>query len=39
VQALTDAAGGHWPHLLHLAILGLWGAAMSILAVRKFSWE
>jgi ABC-2 type transport system permease protein len=38
-QALTDAAIGHWPELLHLAVLAVWGTSMSILAIRKFSWE
>jgi ABC-2 type transport system permease protein len=38
-QALTDAAGGHWPQLLHLVVLAVWGAVMSAIAVRKFSWE
>lgn len=38
-QALTDAAAGHWPQLLHLVVLAVWGAVMSAVAVRKFSWE
>jgi ABC-2 type transport system permease protein len=38
-QALTDAAVGHWPQLLHLGVLAAWGAAMSIASVRLFSWE
>jgi ABC-2 type transport system permease protein len=38
-QALTDAALGHWPQLLHLVVLAVWGAAMSIASIRLFSWE
>jgi len=37
-QALTDAAAGHWPQLLHLAVLAAWGAVTSMVAVRRFSW-
>lgn len=39
VQALTDTAVGHWPQLLHLAVLAVWGAVMSAVAIRRFSWE
>lgn len=38
-QALTDAAAGHWPQVLHLVVLAVWGVAMSVLAIRRFSWE
>ncbi|TAM91720.1 MAG: ABC transporter permease [Jatrophihabitans sp.] len=38
-QSLTDAAVGSWPTALHLAVLAGWGAAMSLAAVRLFSWE
>lgn len=38
-QALTDAAAGHWPQLLHLVVLAVWGGATSVAAVRLFSWE
>jgi ABC-2 type transport system permease protein len=38
-QALTDAAAGHWPQVLHLVVLAVWGAATSVAAVRLFSWE
>jgi ABC-2 type transport system permease protein len=38
-QALTDASTGHWPQVLHIVVLLVWGAAMSWIAVRKFSWE
>lgn len=39
VQALTDSAVGHWPRLLHLAVLAVWGVATSLFAIRRFSWE
>jgi ABC-2 type transport system permease protein len=38
-QAITDASTGHWPQLLHVIVLIVWGAAMSYVAVREFSWE
>jgi len=38
-QALTDSSSGHWPQLLHLAVLAVWGAAATVFAVRRFSWE
>jgi ABC-2 type transport system permease protein len=38
-QALTDSSTGHWPHPLHVTVLLVWGAAMSFIAVRKFTWE
>ena len=39
-QALTDsAAAGHWPQVLHLIVLAVWGAVMSFVAVRRFTWE
>lgn len=38
-QALTDSAVGHWPELLHLGVLAAWGVVMSIVAIRRFSWE
>lgn len=38
-QALTDSAVGHWPQVLHLTVLAVWGVAMAALAIRKFSWE
>jgi ABC-2 type transport system permease protein len=38
-QALTDSTAGHWPQLLHLAVLAVWGAVMSMVAIRRFSWE
>jgi ABC-2 type transport system permease protein len=39
VQGLTDSSVGHWPRLLHLIVLAVWGAATSRLAIRYFSWE
>lgn len=38
-QALTDSTVGHWPSLLHLIVLAVWGVAMSVAAIRLFSWE
>lgn len=38
-QALTDSAVGHWPELLHLGVLAAWGVVMSIMAIRRFSWQ
>ena len=39
VQSLTDSAAGHWPQLLHLIVLVVWGIVMSRIAIRQFSWE
>ena len=39
VQGLTDSSLGHWPRLLHLVVLAVWGLVTSRLAVRYFSWE
>ena len=39
VQALTDSAVGHWPKLVHLLVLAVWGASTSALSTRLFSWE
>jgi len=39
VQALTDSATGDWPRVLHLVVMVVWGAVMSRLAVRFFTWE
>lgn len=39
VQALTDSSIGHWPRLLYLIVLAVWGGVTSLLAVRFFSWE
>lgn len=38
-QALADSAAGHWPQLLHIGVLLVWGAVTSALAVRIFKWE
>jgi ABC-2 type transport system permease protein len=38
-QALTDSSAGHWPQPLHVIVLVVWGAAMSFIAIRKFTWE
>lgn len=38
-QALADSATGHWPQLLHIGVLLVWGAVTSALAVRLFKWE
>jgi ABC-2 type transport system permease protein len=39
VQGLTDSSIGHWPRVLYLIVLAVWGAATSRLAIRLFSWE
>jgi ABC-2 type transport system permease protein len=39
VQPLTDTVAGHWPQVLHLAVMAAWGALMSVVAIRRFSWE
>jgi ABC-2 type transport system permease protein len=39
VQALTDSTVGHWPSLQGLVVLAVWGAAMTALSVRLFTWE
>lgn len=39
VQALTDASVGHWPQLVSLAVLAVWGVLLSAVAIRLFSWE
>ncbi|RIJ71216.1 ABC transporter permease [Nakamurella silvestris] len=38
-QALTDTSAGHWPRLLHVVVLIVWGVAATTFAVRRFSWE
>lgn len=38
-QALTDAATGGWPQLLHVGVLVVWGAVTAAFATRYFSWE
>ena len=39
VQALQDAAAGHWPSLLHIAVLAGWSLIAGGLAARYFRWE
>jgi ABC-2 type transport system permease protein len=38
-QALTDSAVGHWPRLLHLIVLAVWGVATAAASIRLFTWE
>jgi ABC-2 type transport system permease protein len=39
VQSLQDATAGHWPHLLHLAVMLGWTVVAGGLAARYFRWE
>ena len=39
VQALTTSSLGQWPQLRDLAVLAVWGGLMSIVAIRRFSWD
>jgi ABC-2 type transport system permease protein len=39
VQSLQDATVGHWPQLLHMAVLLGWTIVASGLAARYFRWE
>ncbi|RDV45086.1 ABC transporter permease [Leifsonia sp. ku-ls] len=39
VQALQDASAGHWPQLVHLAVLLGWTILAGGLAARYFRWE
>jgi ABC-2 type transport system permease protein len=39
VQSLTDAAAGHWPQLLHVAVMLGWTVVAGGLAARYFRWE
>jgi ABC-2 type transport system permease protein len=39
VQALTNSSIGHWPGLMYLIVLAVWGAVTSRVAIRYFSWE
>lgn len=39
VQAMSDAASGHWPQLLHLAVMVGWTVLTGGLAARFFRWE
>lgn len=39
VQSLQDATAGHWPSLLHVAVLLGWTIVAGGLAARYFRWE
>jgi ABC-2 type transport system permease protein len=39
VQSLQDAASGHWPQLLHVAVMLGWTIVAGGLAARYFRWE
>ena len=39
VQSLTDAAAGHWPQPLHVAVMLGWTLLAGGLAARYFRWE
>lgn len=39
VQSLQDAAAGHWPQLLHVAVMLGWTLVAGGLAARYFRWE
>ncbi|MGB3440581.1 MAG: ABC transporter permease [Actinophytocola sp.] len=39
VQSLQDATAGHWPQLLHLAVMAAWTIVAGGLAARYFRWE
>ncbi|MGH3878586.1 MAG: ABC transporter permease [Actinophytocola sp.] len=39
VQSLADAAAGHWPQLLHVAVMLGWTVVAGGLAARYFRWE
>ena len=39
VQSLQDATAGHWPQLLHLAVMAGWTIVAGGLAARYFRWE
>jgi len=39
VQSLQDAAAGHWPQLLHMAVMLGWAIVAGGLAARYFRWE
>ena len=39
VQSLQDTASGHWPQVLHVAVLLVWTVAAGAVAARKFRWE
>jgi ABC-2 type transport system permease protein len=39
VQSLSDASAGHWPQLLHAAVMLGWALVTGVLAARFFRWE
>lgn len=39
VQSLQDTAAGHWPQLLHVAVMLGWTIVAGGLAARYFRWE
>jgi ABC-2 type transport system permease protein len=39
VQSLQDATAGHWPQLLHVAVMLGWTIVAGGLAARYFRWE
>ncbi len=39
VQSLQDAANGHWPHPLALAVLAGYLAVTGLVAARTFRWQ
>jgi ABC-2 type transport system permease protein len=39
VQSLQDSAAGHWPQLLHVAVMLGWTIVAGGLAARYFRWE
>jgi ABC-2 type transport system permease protein len=39
VQALQDAAQGHWPHPLQLVTMAAYALVFGLAAVRLFRWE
>lgn len=39
VQSLSDAAAGHWPQLLHVAVMLVWTVGAGAVAARFFRWE
>ncbi|MGH3350877.1 MAG: ABC transporter permease [Nocardioides sp.] len=38
-NALNDAAGGAFPQLVDLAVMGGWAVVLYLIAVRAFRWE
>ncbi|MFD7074888.1 ABC transporter permease [Nocardioides sp. NPDC059952] len=38
-NALNDAAGGSFPQLVDLAVMGGWAVVLYLIAVRVFRWE